>query len=445
MTNIDEQHNHDRLDDNLDRLLKLSEPAPRMPENLKARIRTRLAEVGQVSEKKKFLLRRWAIVSPLAAAAVLALFLIFFWPGGKQSAISWADVQKQIEQVHTMTARVYGEYTTPDQKLIWGWLCMKVYIKDPGLFRCEIYDTEGDLNALSEPQWITILKREPNLNKGLTLHPDSHWAEMWTGAFHRYGQEPSTLYFKKVLQGPNLNYGLEQWNKMKKVAAGETKRIGDREINGRPAEGFSFEIPAKDLGLGDDYEPAKIPGKIWVNKDNGEPLLTELEFPGQGHNVFRYVTSDIQWNVPIDEKLFDLTAPVGWRVSKHLDNSIEYTGIGLSPGVTLEIGPDGQKSLAAAGDVAGLVKTERTTNPDVDPGCTGLITIELTPAAAKRLRDYTEAHPDKRIVVNFNGEIKSAAKLDAAHPTQVSFDITQLRLSMFKVEEKYATTIAAID
>ena len=49
MTSMDENNNNGRLDDNLDRLLELGEPAPRMPENLKARIRARLAEVGEES------------------------------------------------------------------------------------------------------------------------------------------------------------------------------------------------------------------------------------------------------------------------------------------------------------------------------------------------------------------------------------------------------------
>jgi hypothetical protein len=150
--------------------------------------------------------------------------------------------------------------------------------------------------------------------------------------------------------------------------------------------------------------------------------------------------SDIKWNVQLEEGLFDLSVPAGWSLIKYRnDESAEYTGYGFKPRITLQIGPEGQKSLAATGDVTRLVKTERTANPDYDPGCTGLITIELTPAAAKRLHDYANAHPDKHIIVNFNGEIKAAAKLDAEHPTQLSFDITQLRLSMFKLEGKYTT------
>ena len=49
MTGINEHDNHSRSDDNLDRLLKLGEPAPRMPANLKSRIRSRLSEEGKES------------------------------------------------------------------------------------------------------------------------------------------------------------------------------------------------------------------------------------------------------------------------------------------------------------------------------------------------------------------------------------------------------------
>jgi outer membrane lipoprotein-sorting protein len=386
-------------------------------------------------------INRWFILSPLAAAVVLALFLIFFWPWGAPGTISWADVQKQLAQVHTMTARAYYELTIPGWTQTWG--SMKIYLKDPGLRRCEIYDTEDDLKTIKpEPQWISIFKFEPGISKGLTLHPDSHWAEMWTGMSHTYGTEPSTQVLK-ISPEQNINHALEVWDKMKKVTEDKTKRIGSQIINGKPTVGFSFEIPANDLGVG-EWIPATIPGKIWVDSNDGAPILSELEYKtGQGDNIVHFVYSDIQWNVPIDERLFDLTMPVGWHVSSHLDNSIEYTGVGLRPGVTMEMGPEGQKPLAAAADVAALVKTERTANPDYAPSCTGLITIELTHAAAKRLHDYTEAHPDKLIVVNFNGQIKATANFDAEHPTQLSFDITQLRISMFNIEENY-TTIASI-
>ncbi|MGD8834941.1 MAG: hypothetical protein PVJ19_08380 [Desulfobacteraceae bacterium] len=390
----------------------------------------------QKEQPVKRKIRGWFFLSPLVSAVALALLLTFFFPWGSPNTISWAEVQKQLKQVQTLSIRYNIEIITPTSNILWN--RMKIFAEDPGRFRCEIYDPKGERDTPTEPQWISILRREPGRLKGLTLHPDSHWAEMWTEIFHTYGQEPSTTHLGRIFDRQNLNFALDSWNKMKQITADKTRRIGSRLINGKPAVGFVFDVSAQELGL-DACEQATIPEKIWVGRDDGVPLLTELEFKTcLGINV-RLVASDIQWNVPFDERLFDFHVPAGWGITRHLDKSIEYTGIGLNPSVTLEIGPEKQASLVDAGDVDAVVKTELTADPDYAPECTGIVTIALAPAAAKRLQDYAKAHPDKPIVVNFNGEITAAAKLDAAQPAHVSFDITRLRLPMFTLEEKYTT------
>jgi hypothetical protein len=341
-----------------------------------------------------------------------------------------------------MTYRSYHELSNSAWKLSWS--ATKIYLKDPGLRRIEIYDTAGDLDTVDpEPQWIAILKSEAGLNRGLTLHPGSHWAEMWSEVYNTYGQEPTTTLLDRFLPQEDLNFAREQWDRMKEITEDKTQPVGGRFINGRAAVGFGFSFPIDQEKWG-ELVPAEIPGKIWVGRDDGIPLLIELEYEtGLGDNVRRWVITDIEWNVPIDEGLFDLTVPAGWGLSRHLENSIEYENIGLAPHVTLEIGPKDQDPIAGAVDVAGLVRTERTTRPDHAPDCTGLITIELSPGAANRLHHHAEAHPDMPIVVHFNGQLTAAARLDSAQPTLLSFDITRLGLQMFMVEEKY-TTIAAM-
>lgn len=237
----------------------------------------------------------WFVISPLAAAAVAALYVIFFWPWGSPGTISWADVQKQLEQVHTMTARFGGEKTTYGYK--------KLYIKDSSFRRIELYEPNEDLSVFkAEPDWIFILKNEAGISKGVTLHPDSHWAEMWTDNTHAYGPEPSLKIQGNIdtLQ-QFLQYTFGVWNQIQKITANETKPIGSQIINNKPAVGFSFELPAKELGL-DIWEPIKIPGKIWVSHDDGVPLLIELEFNlGTLRNI-HIIVSAIHWNAPIDEK-----------------------------------------------------------------------------------------------------------------------------------------------
>jgi hypothetical protein len=136
MTSMDKRHNQSRLDDNLDRLLGLGEPAPRMPENIKARIRSRLAEAGPGSGKRHFLPGSWALW-PLAATAVVAIFLIFFWYGDSPSSIAWADVQQQLNQVHFITLKACTDISATTGNRMSK--CYSVYYKDPGLSRTEEY------------------------------------------------------------------------------------------------------------------------------------------------------------------------------------------------------------------------------------------------------------------------------------------------------------------
>jgi len=92
MSNTNETHDQGCLDHNLDRLLELGEPAPGMPEDLKARIRSKLTEARRESVKKRILPRRWALW-PVAATIIAAVILIVLWYGNSSKAIAWADVE----------------------------------------------------------------------------------------------------------------------------------------------------------------------------------------------------------------------------------------------------------------------------------------------------------------------------------------------------------------
>jgi outer membrane lipoprotein-sorting protein len=371
----------------------------------------------------------WFILSPLAAAAALALFLIFFWPSGKQGTISWADVQKQLEQVHTMAFRGFIEIsTTTGKQIIQRW---KVYHKDPGLLRSEEYAPDADLDTIKPgPKSILIMKRVPGLTELLALHPrsDDH-EDLLTRLFRTSGSGTSSEV---------IGLASENWKMMKQITEDKTMRIGDRVINGMPIVGFGFEAPAREIVDSSDAA-GQASVQIWVRPDDGMPLLGELEYQNvQGQNV-RIEFSDIQWNVPLEESLFGLVVPADWNLSWTRIKLAEYANTGFSPGVTLQMSPYGQEPLADTRDVVKVVWADQTSSPDLDLPSVQ-ITIELEPGAAHRLHDYVDAHPDKIIVVNFNGQINVAAKLSAANPTQLTFDLTLLRLSLAELEARYLTT-----
>lgn len=430
MTNIDEQHDHNHLDDNLDRLLKLGEPIPRMPENLKARIRSKLIEMEPASGKRDIFSFRWA-AWPLAATAALIFFLILPWQSDLNGTISWADVQKHLDQARTLVAWGCEEITTNNIKEIT--FRVKTYHKAPGLSRAEFFDSDADPDSVeTEPKSITIVKGEPGLIEQLTLYPGAKRAERITHIFRTNGQAISSQ--------PVINAISESLKFIEKTTADKTNRIGDRVIDDIPVVGFSFEVSAGDIGASTNYVVGKVRGEIWVRRDNGLPILAETEFQNaQGENI-REEAYDMQWDVPLDESLFDLNVPEGWSLSQTLFESAEYADTGLAPGVTLQIGSGGQEPMVAAGDVTWIVKAEQATSPDSKIPVIMRITIDLKPEAAQHLRDYADAHPDKIIVVNFNGQINVAANLDAANPTQLSFDLSLLRLSLTELEERYFTT-----
>ena len=308
----------------------------------------------------------------------------------------------------------------------------KVYHKDPGLSRSEVYASDADIEADEPgPKSILISRREPGLSELLTLHPGSHRAELLTQIFLTNDSEPPSRQLSDIAS--------KNWELMKSITADKTMRIGERVINGKPAVGFRYEAPAREI-LDSSDMAGQVRWEIWVDRDDAVPLSVESEFQNARGLNARMEVWDIQWDGPLNESLFDLSVPEGWSLSRTRIETAEYADTGLAPGVSLQMGPDGQEPMAVAGDVAGVVLAVHTTQPDSNIPGKVQITMDLKSEAAHRLRDYADAHPDKIIVVDFNGEIKVAAKPDADNPKRLTFDLSLLRLSLSELEERYFTT-----
>jgi outer membrane lipoprotein-sorting protein len=426
MSNTNETRDQGCLDHNLDRLLELGEPAPGMPEDLKVRIRSKLAEAGQESVKKRILPSRWA-VWPLAATVVAAVILIVIWYGNSSKAIAWADVQGHLDQIHTLTlSAIHGISTTTGIQITER---NKVYYKDPGLSRIEEYPPDAGSGQVEKgPRKIRIIRREPDSNEGVTLYPGTRQADLFDSVFLTDSSKPPSQ--------PPMEFASFNWEMMKNITADKTRRIGDRVINDIPAVGFEFEFPDQGYVNPD----RQVRAQLWASGYDGTPLLIEVEYRDPLGQNMRTEYSDFRWNVPLDESLFDLAVPEGWSFKRSRTESAEYANAGLAPGVILQIGPDGWEPLTETEDVTGVVRGEQITHPDSDIPSDVRITIELKPEAIQRLRDYARAHPDELMVVNFNGQIKVVPNLYGAGPSQLSFDLSLLDLSLAQLEARYFTT-----
>ena len=426
MTDMDKRRDQGYLEDNLDRLLQLGELSSRMPEDLKSRIRSKLVQVEPESGKKNILPGRRTVWA-LAAAAVLVFFFIVFWNGGSPSTIVWADVQGHLDQIHTLTLSGHTGISATTGMRITGRI--KVYYEDPGLARTEEYPPDsGPGSALEEPGKITISRREPGSSEGVTLYPGAYGAELVDSVFLSDGPKPPSQ--------PPLDLASFNWQLMKEITADKTRRIGDRVINGIHAVGFEFEIP-NQVYVNPDRQ---VHAQLWASGDDGTPLLIEVEYRDPLGQNMRTEYSDFRWNVPLDEGLFDLALPEGWSLSRVRTESAEYTNAGLAPGVTLQIGPEGQEPLTETEDVVRVVWGQQITHPDSNIPNDVRITIELKPEAIQRLRDYARSNPDELIVVDFNGQIRVVPNLYGAGPTQISFDLSLLDLPLAHLEAIYFTT-----
>ncbi len=426
MSNTNETHDQGCLDNNLDRLLELGKPAPGMPEDLKARIRSKLIEAGREPVKKRILPKPWALW-PVAATVLAAVVLIVLWYGNSSKAIAWADVQERLNQVHTMAYSGLTEISEPTGRRIVK--RFKACSKDPGLARIEEYlPDSGPGSGEKKPNKITNIRWATDSCRGLILYPEYGRAELYESVFLTDGPKPPFL--------PPMDIASAIWELMKKITADKTRPIGDRVINGISAVGFEFEVPDWAFGKMD----RKVRAQLWASGKDGTPLRIEGEYQDpQGQNT-RTEISDFRWNVPLDENLFDLAVPEGWNASRTRTESAEYANAGLAPGVTLQIGPDGREPLTETDDIARVVRGYQITHPDSDIPPDVRITIELKPEAIQRLRDYANANPKELIIVDFNRQIKLVPNLEEASDTQLSFGLGLLDLPLAELEARYFTT-----
>ena len=423
MSNTKERHDQSCLDNNLDRLLELGEPAPRMPEGLKARIRSKLIEAGRESVKKRMLPGRWPLW-PVAAMIVAAVILTVLWYGNSSKAIAWADVQVQLNQIHTLTLTGISSNTGMRKTEHY-----KLYCEDPGLSRIEEYPPDTGSDPIEKaPRKITVIRRRPGSNERVTLYPGAGRAELIDSVLLTDGPGPPSQ--------PALDFVQFNWELIKKTTADKTRPIGNRIVNGTSATGFEFEIPDREY-----VNPlSQTRAQLWASEKDGTPLLIEIEYRDPLGQKIRMEYSDIQWNVPLNESLFNLAIPEGWNLTRIRTESAEYANAGLAPGIAVQIGPDVGEPLTKTEDVARVVRGDQTTYLDSDIPPDARITIELKPEAIQRLRDYARANPKELIILSFNRQIKVVPNLYGAGPLHLSFDLGLLNLSLAELEQRYFTT-----
>jgi outer membrane lipoprotein-sorting protein len=256
----------------------VEEPSPER----RAELRSRVLDEFDKSQRRadaSFALRLWkkgkrimfhpiTRTATLAAAVVLSFWVFAPSPAG---AAAFSKLIKPL--VEAKSAKYKAVATMEGQKE----MTFAGYFLAPNRIRQE----NADVISIMDMDGVGMLTITPALKQALLLQPTAKK----TGA-------RSDSYFG------DLRRLLEDYRKNKSMGV---KDLGEKVIDGRQAFGFGFE----QLGVATE---------LWGDSGTGRLMRIEATFAGPPK--WTVVMSDFEFDMPIDEKLFSMEPPAGYKVIK---------------------------------------------------------------------------------------------------------------------------------
>jgi hypothetical protein len=199
-----------------------------------------------------------------------------------------------------------------------------------------------------------------------------------------------------------------------------------------------FEIPAAEM-FEDFAAMNEATLRVWVERDTAVPLLVELEFRDAAGALTRTSLSRIEWDVPLEDDLFDLSVPPDWELRRTLREVVVYTATSLAPHVALRIGPEDGNEIVSEADVVAVRRGESVEQPGSASAGFTTVTLELTGAAARRLASFETQFPDGVLLADFDGEAIVAPRSDHENIHLIELDLNRLGKTLAEIEDEYFT------
>ena len=220
--------------------------------------------------------RRQQRYAALAAAIVIALGLGFFLMS-KDSSLTYAQVVQQVEKTRTLQGK------TDEPGFYQG---LPFYIKGK-MERC---DAENPYGA---GKYTSIINYETN--ETLVFYPDQKRATFENGV--------------------GLGHG-ELYGMIREVADHPVQALGEKVFDGRKLIGFAGSMKR----VGPTGKTWLHPVHVWVDPKTKLPVRLEY-FDTIRHEVAGALT-DLQFDVPLDDALFVMKAPEGYKVTDERSNVV---------------------------------------------------------------------------------------------------------------------------
>jgi len=221
---------------------------------------------------------RWTVnkrIASIAAAVLVAAcatgMILLLTTGGAD--VAWADVQDKIRNtrtfVFTMSVQMEGQ---PEY-------VMRVMFLGPGRMRQETIKPDAAKGVVN----IFDLNKE----KMICLVPQQKLAR--TADLSAFPEEVRKKHLESA--GP--------LSKVKEMIKGAETELGEKEIDGRKAKGYEVEKDGHKM-------------TVWVDAKTAVPI----EMTTRAFGDFQVTMSDFELNKKLDESLFSVEPPEGWKVEE---------------------------------------------------------------------------------------------------------------------------------
>ena len=211
----------------------------------------------------------------LAAAVMLTLGGLTVWfmlaLFGTFASVGYADVARQIKEARSMTFTM-TMVAPQDPKP----MTLKFFALEPGMLRHE--DARG---------MVTVMRREGERVRLLLLEPTTKTAHLVQASLKEaaQGNPDFVAAFRGLADKPG-------------------EPLEDRQIGDVKAKGFRVVAEGQTVSL-------------WAHPKTGLPLLVEMPIPaGEAGVGAKVVLSDIAFDEKLDEKLFSLDVPEGYKLNE---------------------------------------------------------------------------------------------------------------------------------
>ena len=323
----------DIVDRAMDELRSSSVPPEMPPELLEALLqaaRENKTEIGTVSvdvkpKHPKFLRHsrnkwRYIMRSPVSRVAAAIVFIVaatgvFFWIHAGGASVSFAEVVERFLKVKSYKMKITDQldgnvFQTYDSM----WIA-------PGRSRFEFKDKDGGIER------VVINDSSSERSKGICLSPKEKAAEL-----------------SEIINFPDRGPFFDQAHNLILKAREKTMEaipLGQKVIDGRQAIGYRVKL-----------EKYNTEQDIWADAETLLPVrieITTVQSDDTGKKkVLKSIWSDIQYDLKLDESLFSLDPPEGYKVVKHRPVALPK-----------QTGGEAKESVPMNSEILGVSATEK--------------------------------------------------------------------------------------